>query len=140
MNGREWDICLSDIRDIFGDLLRNAQIDAVNTIATVYLWFARTSAAGSDDGRDIPGLWKELQELMMNAAVMGVWLDTPGEALIRNVEGWARSNIAVRTCRKLNQRDISEYNSLQEALSVPVFTRGPNARAITEERVGDSSS
>ncbi|OJT14078.1 hypothetical protein TRAPUB_9374, partial [Trametes pubescens] len=94
MNVREWDICLSDIRDVFGDLLRRSQMDAISTMATVYLWFAQTSAAQSDEGRDIPSVWRELQELLMNAAVMGVCLNTPGEVLIRNVEGWARSNIA----------------------------------------------
>lgn len=74
-------------------------MDAISTMATVYLWFAQTSAAQSDEGRDILSVWRELQELLMNAAVMGVCLNTPGEVLIRNVEGWARSNIAVRTCR-----------------------------------------
>ncbi|OJT03948.1 hypothetical protein TRAPUB_5370 [Trametes pubescens] len=123
MTAYEWDTCIEDIRDVFGNLLQSDQKDALNTMAAVYLWFSRTSETEPADARDVPSLWNQLQDLLMTAAVMGTLLQTPGEDLIRNVEGWARANIA-------------------EAFSTPVSTSGPGARAdaTAEEPTGDLDS
>lgn len=69
------------------------QTRALNTLAYVYIWFSHVSIPPSEEVRR-RALWIELQDLLATAAAMGMYLDTPGEDLLMNVEGWAREKIA----------------------------------------------
>lgn len=99
MDYRIWESKLREIRRIFDRVLDSEEIlEVLTAVAYVYLWFARQMAAPNIESARatyIEGLWEELNEHAAMAVAMGMYLGTPGEDLLVNIQSWGKARIPV---------------------------------------------
>lgn len=91
-----WNSWVQDVRRVFDGQLHEEQLEAVTTLAYVYLWFGKAVRAGpTESEHDLQALWTDLQGLLLDGVVMAACLGTAGEDIVMNVEQWARLHIGV---------------------------------------------